>query len=138
MLVRLIAVALAAAVAPVLEPGVYQQINPATKKPADPGNQIVMVRGKTGRLSFSVNAVKGPDLTQGFVVGTLPGGGRAVTWTQQADGVSCRVTFTALPGGALQLAQDARFGDCGFGEGVRADGTYVRAKRDALGAPPNP
>ncbi len=123
---------------PVLSPGRYVQISPVTKKPADVGNTIVFVRGKTRRLSFSVNAIRALDLNQGFVAGTLPANGRRVTWQQKSAGSECRLTFTATATG-LDVQQDLAFGDCGFGYGVTADGTYLKVADDAkLGTPPGP
>jgi hypothetical protein len=121
-----------------LEPGVYGQINPGTKKVMSPGNQIVFVRGKTGLLSFSLNAIRALDENSGYVAGTLPANGPRVTWTQKADGINCRLTFVAEPPG-LRVVQDTAFGDCGFGNGVVADGSYVKTAADGkLSGPPGP
>jgi len=120
---------------PTLQPGSYAQVLPGTKKFANPGNQVVLVRGRSGRLAFSVNAIRALDENQGFVAGTLPGGGRRVVWEQRAAGANCRLTFTATADG-LTIGQDAAFGDCGFGYGVIADGAYQR--RPADGLPPVP
>jgi hypothetical protein len=126
------------AAAPRLQPGVYAQINPGTKKPADPGNQIVLIRGKDGKLAFSVNAVRSIDLNQGYAVGILPSAGPTVVWTQLTDGAKCKLTFTARANG-FSVVQDATFGDCGFGSGVLADGIYQRSgDAEKLGAPPGP
>jgi hypothetical protein len=121
-----------------LQPGTYGQYNPGTKKIAVPGNQVVIVRGKGGKLAFSLNAVRGVDVNQGYVAGMLPPpNGRSVVWIQQAEGANCKLTFTPIAGG-LMVAQDAKFGDCGFGYGVYADGQYVRlADAKMLGAPPD-
>jgi hypothetical protein len=128
----------ALAAGPVLQPGTYGQINPGTRKVLNPGNQIVLVRGKTGRLSFSLNAIRALDLNQGFVAGTLPSNGPTVTWTQKAEGMNCKLTFSAQAAG-LTVTQDLAFGDCGFGAGVVADGSYVRTGGSTkLGAPPGP
>jgi hypothetical protein len=136
------AVALAAAPAraqaPVLAPGTYAQVSPLTKKPAKIANVVVLVRGKTGRLAFSVNAIRALDLNQGYVAGILPASGHTVVWSQKADGADCRLTFTATATG-LTVEQDVKFGDCGFGYGVVADGTYLRtADATKLSAPPGP
>ncbi len=128
----------ARAQAPVLAPGTYAQVSPVTKKVAKIGNVVVLVRGKTGRLAFSVNAIRALDLNQGFVAGTLPAGGHSVVWSQKSDGADCRLTFTANASG-LAIEQDLKFGDCGFGYGVTADGTYLRTAADGkLGGPPGP
>ena len=118
-----------------LQPGTYGQINPGTKHVMNPGNQIVFVRGKNGRLSFSVNAIRALDLNQGYVAGTLPSNGPTVTWTQQEAGIDCKLTFMAA-GTGLKVVQDYKFGDCGFGYGVLADGTYVRTAAEGKLAPP--
>jgi hypothetical protein len=121
-----------------LQPGTYGQYNPGTKKLAVPGNQLVFVRGKTGRLSFSLNAVRAVDVNSGYVAGTLPANGRSVTWIQRGDGLDCKLTFTAS-GSGLIVVQDARFGDCGFGYGVLADGQYVKiAENGKLGTANGP
>ncbi len=133
--------AVARAAQPTIEAGTYAQFNPGTKRVMDPANQIVIVNGKNGRLAFSVNAIRALDQNSGFIVGTLPGTGTIVTWATKADGISCRLTFTALggPRHALKVAQDYKFGDCGFGYGVTADGTYVRTRADGpLGKPAGP
>jgi hypothetical protein len=128
----------ALAQAPVLAPGTYAQISPMTKKVAKIGNVVVLVRGKTGKLAFSVNAIRELDLNQGFVAGTLPARGHSVIWSQKSDGADCRLTFTATATG-LTVEQDLKFGDCGFGYGVAADGIYVRTAGDGkLGSPPGP
>jgi hypothetical protein len=132
-----VAVVPAFAADPVLAPGRYAQISPLTKKPAEVGNTVIFVRGKTRRLSFSVNAIRALDLNQGFVAGTLPANGRRVTWQQKSGGINCRLTFTATATG-LDVEQDRAFGDCGFGDGVTADGTYVKASDAKLGLPPGP
>ncbi len=121
-----------------LQPGTYGQVNPGTKRVMNPGNQIVFVRGKNGRLSFSVNAIRALDLNQGYVAGTLPSNGPIVTWTQKEDGIDCKLTFMAA-GTGLRVVQDYKFGDCGFGYGVLADGTYTRtAAEGELAPPPGP
>ena len=123
---------------PALAPGTYGQISPLTKKIEKIGNTVVLVRGKTGRVSFSVNAIRALDLNQGYIAGTLPARGRSVVWSQEADGINCRLTFTATATG-ITVAQDLKFGDCGFGYGVDASGTYVKTAGDGkLGAPPGP
>jgi hypothetical protein len=126
---------------PVLAPGTYAQIAPGTKRPAKIGNTVVFVRGKTGGLAFSVNAIRALDLNQGFVAGILYVGNRHVhqlTWVQKGGGTDCRLTFTATPTG-LTIQQDLKFGDCGFGYGVVADGDYVRVSdHEKLGLPPGP
>jgi hypothetical protein len=128
----------AGAAEPALQPGTYAQYNPGIKKVAVPGNQVVIVRGKAGKLAFSLNAVRGVDVNQGYVAGTLPApAGGSVVWVQQAEGANCRLTFTPTATG-LTVVQDSKFGDCGFGYGVYADGQYVRiAEAKNLGAPPN-
>ena len=107
---------------PELFPGHYRQINTVTKKPLEPGNSIVLVRAKNGRLGFSINAVRALDSNQGFIAGSIAPGTKVV-WIQTTDDAKCKLTFTAIPGG-MTVDQDDRFGDCGFGYGVVADGTY--------------
>jgi hypothetical protein len=104
-------------------PGTYRQIDTVTKKPLALGNQIVIIAGKGGRLGFSVNAVRQSDMNQGFAVGLLPVQ-PPLTWSSTSSSGNCRLTFEALPKG-LKLTQDAGFGDCGFGYGVSANGTYA-------------
>jgi hypothetical protein len=120
------AAAMAATPAPApprIAAGTYRQIDTVTKQPLTVGNQIVVMAGKGGKLAFSINAVRQADMNQGFVVGllpaTLPG-----TWSQSATSGNCRLTFEALPKG-MKVVQDAGFGDCGFGAGVTASGTYA-------------
>jgi hypothetical protein len=138
VLVVLAFAAPAGAADPILQPGTYGQYNPGTKKVAVPGNQVVFVRGKDGKLSFSLNAIRGVDLNQGYVVGTLPAGGRTVTWTQHGEGINCKLIFNATATG-LTIMQDLKFGDCGFGYGVVGDGQYVKVSNSTkLGAPPGP
>jgi hypothetical protein len=104
-------------------PGTYRQIDTVTKKPLPVGNQVVIIAGKAGRLAFSLNAVRQIDTNQGFAVGilppVLPG-----TWTRtSAASGNCKLLFESIPHG-LRITQDAEFGDCGFGAGVSASGTY--------------
>ena len=104
-------------------PRTYRQIDTVTKKPLGVGNQIVIIAGKAGRLGFSVNAVRQTDANQGFVAGVLPAGLPA-TWTKTSSAGNCRLIFEGLPHG-LKVTQDLDFGDCGFGYGVSASGTYA-------------
>ena len=65
---------------PTLVPGTYRQIDTVTKKPLAPGNQIVVVPAKGGRLAFSVSAFAQTDARLGSVVGLIPPGLPA-TWS---------------------------------------------------------
>ncbi len=103
-------------------PGTYRQIDTVTKKPLEVGSQIVIIAAKGGRLGFSVNAVRQTDADQGFIAGTLPGALPA-TWTRTSSAGNCRLIFESLAHG-LKVTQDTGFGDCGFGAGVNASGTY--------------
>jgi hypothetical protein len=103
-------------------PGTYRQIDTVTKQPLAVGSQIVIIAGKAGRLGFSVNAVRQADMNQGFVVGLLPAG-PPLTWSRTSEAGNCRLSFEALPK-AVRVTQDLGFGDCGFGAGVSATGTY--------------
>jgi hypothetical protein len=118
----LVPVAAGAVNNPEFYPGTYRQINTVTKKPLPVGTAIVLVRAKSGKLGFSINAIRALDSNQGFIAGTFQPGSRVV-WTQRAEGANCKLTFTAIPHG-LTVVQDAGFGDCGFGYGVTADGEY--------------
>jgi hypothetical protein len=104
-------------------PGTYRQIDTVTKKPLGVGSQIVIIAGKAGRLGFSVNAVRQTDANQGFVVGILPAM-LPGTWTKTASSGNCRLLFEGA-GHDLKVTQDLEFGDCGFGAGVSASGTYA-------------
>jgi hypothetical protein len=104
-------------------PGTYRQINTVTKQALVEGSQLVIVPGKAGRLGFSLNAVRQSDTNQGYAVGTLSGVLPA-TWTKTADSGNCKLTFEAVPNVGLKVTQDMGFGDCGFGSGVSANGTY--------------
>ena len=112
-----------------LAPGTYRQIDTVTKKPLVPGNQIVVVAAKGGRLAFSLNAVRQTDAGLGFVVGLIPAT-LPVTWTQDAAAGKCRLTFDPVPRG-LRIVQDAAYGDCGFGSAINASGTYLPAPENA-------
>ena len=83
----------------------------------------MIIAGKAGRLGFSLNAVRQSDSNQGFVAGTLPGM-LPSTWTQTSEEGNCKLTFEAVPSVGLKVSQDLGFGDCGFGAGVTANGTY--------------
>ena len=104
-------------------PGTYRQIDTVTKQPLAVGSQVVIIAGKAGRLAFSLNAVRQADMNQGFVVGLLPAV-PPLTWSRTSSSGNCRLTFEALPK-ALRVTQDVGFGDCGFGAGVAATGTYA-------------
>jgi hypothetical protein len=104
-------------------PGSYAQIDTVTKKPLPVGSRIVIMAGKAGQLGFSINAVRQSDSNLGFIAGLLPAALPAV-WTHNSDAGNCKLTFEKVPGG-LRVTQDAAFGDCGFGYGVSASGTYM-------------
>jgi hypothetical protein len=104
-------------------PGTYRQIDTVTKQPLAPGNQIVIIAGKGGRLGFSVNALRQTDASQGFIAGVLPAA-LPGTWTKTSSAGNCRLLFEGLTHG-LKVTQDLAFGDCGFGTGVSASGTYA-------------
>jgi hypothetical protein len=106
-----------------LAPGTYRQIDTVTKAVLPVGNQIVIAAGKGKRLAFSVNAVSQSSENGGFAVGILPASLPA-TWTRTSSAGNCRLTFEAIPKG-VKVTQDAGFGDCGFGPGANATGTYV-------------
>lgn len=112
-----------AAEGPKFVPGTYRQIDTVTKKPLPIGNQIVLIAGKAGKIGFSVNALRQTDAGLAFIAGVLPGGPPA-TWSRSSADGNCRLTFESVPHG-LKVTQDAAFGDCGFGTGVSATGTYV-------------
>lgn len=118
-------------VAPKLQPGTYRQINTVTKQALPDGSRLVIIGGKGGRLGFSLNAFRQSDSNEGFAVGTLPPTLPA-TWTQTADSGNCKLTFEAVPNVGLKVTQDASFGDCGFGAGVTANGTYQLVAEPAL------
>ena len=108
---------------PKLQPGTYRQINTVTKQALPDGSQLVIIAGKAGRLGFSLNALRQSDSNQGFAAGTLPGTLPA-TWTQTSEAGNCKLTFEAVPNVGLKVTQDMGYGDCGFGAGVTANGTY--------------
>jgi hypothetical protein len=125
LFVLLSGIAVAATPAPVsvrIAPGTYRQIDTVTKQALEVGSQIVIIAGKAGRLGFSLNAVRQVDMNQGFVVGLLPAA-PPLTWSRTASSGNCRLTFEPLPN-SLKVTQDVGFGDCGFGYGVTANGTY--------------
>jgi hypothetical protein len=113
----------APAPSPTLVPGTYRQIDTVTKKPLAPGNQIVVIAAKGGRLAFSVSAFAQTDARLGSVVGMIPAG-LPVTWSQSTVDAKCRLTFEPIPRG-VRVVQDPAFGDCGFGAGMSAAGTYL-------------
>jgi hypothetical protein len=129
----LLAVVLAATVAPPavgaapranLIPGVYHQIVPATRHLLPGGSRIIIERSSTGRLEFTIDAVREAGSHTGHIsgsfAGTLP-----VGWTHRSGSANCRLSFARSALG-LVVTQDEHFGDCGFGYGVTATGTYVR------------
>ena len=118
-------VAAAAGVAAAAQPapGKYAQIDTVTKQPLPLGSQIVIIAGKAGKLGFSINAMKQSDSTLGFIAGLLPAA-LPGTWIHNSEAGNCKLTFEPIPNG-LKVTQDAAFGDCGFGTGVSASGTYL-------------
>jgi hypothetical protein len=102
--------------------GTYRQIDTVTKRALIPGNQIVVVAAKGGRVAFSVSAMRQTDAGLGSVVGVIPAVLPA-TWSQSSEAGNCRLTFENVPHG-IRVVQDAGFGDCGFGTGISATGTY--------------
>jgi hypothetical protein len=103
--------------------GTYVQVSPETRKPLEVGSQLVIIAGKGGRVGFSINAIRALDSNLGFVAGVLTGR-LPITWSQTVVSGNCRLRFEAVPGG-VKVTQDLQFGDCGFGYGVTADGTYA-------------
>jgi len=110
---------------PGLGPGTYVQVDPVTKKPLELGSQIVVIAAKGGRLGFSISALRSLDLHLGFVAGVLEPQLPA-TWTRSSAGGNCRLRFERVPHG-VRVTQDDAYGDCGFGDGVTASGTYLFA-----------
>jgi hypothetical protein len=110
--------------------GTYRQIDTVTKKLLVPGNQIVLVAAKGGRIAFSVSALAQTDAALGSVVGLIPAVLPA-TWSQSTADGKCRLTFEGVPHG-IRVTQDAGFGDCGFGAGISATGTYLLAAEKPL------
>ena len=123
---------LAATVAPgfcadAVAPGTYREISPATRRVMSVGNEVVFVRARRGRLSFSLNAIRASDNNMGYIGGTLAKSTRVV-WTHSSENARCRLTFVPLGSEMLRITQDVRFGDCGFGYGVLSDGLYKRTR----------
>jgi hypothetical protein len=106
-------IAAATAVATSLLPGVY----------ADGDDRLNVVARANGGRDFAIFAIRDHDRNSGFITGTLPAG--AATWSKARPFERCRLSFT-VRGNAIVVAQDAAFGDCGFGYGVLADGIYRR------------
>lgn len=106
-----------------LIPGTYRQIDSVSKKRLEVGNQIVIIAGKGGRVGFSLNAIRQTDSNLGFVAGAVDGT-LPVTWSRTSVSGNCKLTFEVLPPHGLKVVQDAAFGDCGFGSGVTATGSY--------------
>lgn len=111
-------------------PGTYEQIDTVTKKPLDLGSRIVIMAGKAGQLGFSLNAVRQSDQNLGFIAGLLPPALPGV-WTHNAESGNCKLTFEPVSNG-LRVTQDLTFGDCGFGYGVNASGTYLLVAQKPL------
>ena len=89
-------------------------------------------------LAFSLNAVRALDENSGFVAGSLGAAAHRVVWSQKGDGTDCKLTLLAVDPG-IQVVQDRAFGDCGFGNGVVADGLYRKTAADGkLGTAPRP
>jgi len=104
-------------------PGTYAQVDTVTKKPLELGSRIVIMAGKTGQFGFSINAIRQSDQNLGFIAGVLPAALPGV-WTHTSEFGNCKLTFERVPNG-LKVTQDEAFGDCGFGYGVSANGTYL-------------
>ena len=81
-----------------------------------------------GHLSFRIDAVRQLDRNTGTAQGTIRATSPA-TWTNHAQYERCRLTFTAPAPHLIVVAQEYAYGDCGFGYGVTADGTYLRVRR---------
>jgi hypothetical protein len=139
MIAAALAVAFAtagAAAAATLQPGTYNAVTPGTTQPAAKGNELVVVRAAAGRLSFGLNAIRLLDNNTGYIHGAFDAGSNAV-WLESGNGVRCRLRFVAAGATLIRVTQDARFGDCGFGYGVLADGLYVRTRSTGKIAPWN-
>lgn len=106
-----------------LVPGTYRQIDTVTKKPLPVGSMIIVADGKGGKVGFSLSAIRQLDSNTGDIAGLLTPSLPQV-WTHTSAAGKCRLTFQGLAHG-LKVTQDADFGDCGFGAGVSANGTYL-------------
>jgi hypothetical protein len=107
--------------------GTYRAVDPSTRHPLHPGNELIVRSAGIGSLRFTLNAIRALDLNTGTISGTiidkLPS-----TFAQTAPGGKCRLHFAAARRG-VSVQQDVAFGDCGFGYGVLADGLYERIDR---------
>jgi hypothetical protein len=119
-----------------VQPGTYKAVTPGTTRPAAKGNELVVVRGAAGRLSFGLNAIRLLDDNTGYISGSFRAGDNVV-WIESGNGVRCRLRFVATNATQVRVTQDTRFGDCGFGYGVIADGHYVRTSNGGKIAPWN-
>jgi hypothetical protein len=124
-----------AAAATVL-PGTYNVVKPGTTKPAAQGNELVVVRAASGRLTFAINAVRLIENNVGYISGSFKAGDN-IEWIENGDGIRCRLRFVATSATLIRVTQDTRFGDCGFGYGVIADALYVRTRATGKIAPWN-
>jgi hypothetical protein len=119
-----------------LLPGTYNAVSPATHQPARIGNELVIARTSANGLSFGLNAIRISDKNTGYIAGSIEDKANVV-WIDSGNGVRCRLRFVAAPPAQIRVTQDTRFGDCGFGYGVVADGLYVRTRNSGKIAPWN-
>jgi hypothetical protein len=131
----LLATAHAAAAANLL-PGTYNAVSPATHQAAKIGNELVIARTSGKRLSFGLNAIRISDNNTGYIAGSLEDKANLV-WIDSGNGVRCRLRFVVASPAQIRVTQDTRFGDCGFGYGVVADGLYVRTRNSGKITPWN-
>ena len=129
----LLAAAFAETVAPVYSAdaflsGTYREISPATRRVMSVGNEVVFLRDRRGRIAFSLNAIRPSDSNMGYIGGTFARNSARIVWTSDKEYARCKLTFVSLPHAMLQITQDVRFGDCGFGYGVLSDGLYKRTQ----------
>ena len=105
---------------------------------ASHGDHVVIQELPGQRIRFELWAVRvgggpcpAPDFNVGGAEGYAALAGRVAVWETREWGETCRLRFSFGPD-ELTIEQDGGFMDCGFGNGVYADGVYLRTSRRPL------
>jgi hypothetical protein len=100
-------------------------------------NEIKLLRVDATRAKCDVYAERALDHNSGFATGDATVDKDRATYSDTSMG-HCTIRMDFAPGGKLKVTQPGEDSDCGFGFGVRADGTYTRVSsaRPTIGVDP--
>lgn len=97
------------------------------------GGYLAIEKQDDGSLKFELDITNGaPNYHTGTATGTMPLDGNVATFeTTEFDG-DCKITFT-FNDNSVEIKQvSGNDFECGFGQGVVAQGTYTKDKDEAI------